>query len=110
MRIDDNLTASTYLRPAQTEGVRNEPAGPGGGSRPGSTGGEDSVALSSLGSEIARALSQDSPEEITRISEAREAVRSGSLNQEIGEVADALIEAALSSTGLESALSRPAAQ
>ena len=109
MKIDDNLTASTYLRPTQTEGVRNEPAGPGSRNRTGSTGGEDSVALSSLGSEIARGLSQDSPAEITRISEAREAVQSGRINTEASELADSLIDAALTETSFDSGLSRPSA-
>ncbi len=100
MKIDDNLTASTYLRPAQTEAVRNEPSGPGGGkSEPG--GAEDSVALSSLSSEIARVLTQDSPEEITKVSEAREAVASGSIQAEASELADALIDSALTETSFE---------
>lgn len=110
MKIDDNLTASTYLRPTQTEGVRNEPAGPGSRTQTDSGGGEDSVALSSLGSEIARILSQDSPEEITRVSQAREAVQSGQINAEAGELADSLIDAALTETSFESALSRPTAE
>jgi anti-sigma28 factor (negative regulator of flagellin synthesis) len=109
VKIDDNLTASTYLRPTQTEGVRNEPPSPGGRGRAGSAGGEDSVAISSLGAEIARGLSQDSPEEITRISEAREAVQSGRINTEASELADSLIDAALTETSFESGLSRPAA-
>ena len=48
MRIDDNLTASTYLRPAQTERVQTEPLGqpPGGRSEDRTQG--DSVSLSSL--------------------------------------------------------------
>jgi len=109
VKIDDNLTASTYLRPAQTDGVRNDPAAPDSRDRASSRGGEDSVALSSLSSEIARALSQDSPEEITRVSAAREAVESGSIHSEASELADSLIDAALSETSVESSLSRPTA-
>lgn len=105
MKIDDNLTASAHLRPTQTEGVRNEPSAPGGRERTGSSAGEDSVALSSLGSEIARNLSQESPAEITRVSEAREAVASGSINAETAEVADSLIDAALTETSFEGSFS-----
>ncbi len=109
MKIDDNLTASTYLRPNQTEAVRNEPAPPGGG-RTSPEGEKDSVALSSLGSEIARVLSQDSPEEITKVSAAREAVESGSILSDASELADSLIDAALTETSFQTALSSAPSQ
>ena len=104
MRIDDNLTASTYLRPAQTERVQTEPLGqpPGGRSEDRTQG--DSVSLSSLSSEITRTLSETSPEEITRIEQAREAVRSGQLTADPGELADSLISASLADGGGYSSL------
>lgn len=107
MKIDDNLTSSTYLRPSQTESVRNEPTAPSG-DRPDPGGAKDSVALSSLGSEIARVLSQDSPEEITKVSAAREAVESGQILSEASELADALIDAALTETSFQTSPASPA--
>ncbi|MBI1358337.1 MAG: flagellar biosynthesis anti-sigma factor FlgM [Acidobacteria bacterium] len=99
MKIDDNLTASTYLRPAQTERVQNEPTAPPSGGRRTEQGENDSVSLSSLSSEISRALSEPSPEEITRVEQAREAVQTGQLTADPGATADSLINAAIADTG-----------
>ncbi len=97
MTIDDNLGPSTDVRSSgvgraqdveQQQSTREKAA----------LSREDSASLSALGTELARAIATDSPDEISRVSQLEEAVKSGNFSVPSGEVAEALIASALEET------------
>ncbi len=97
MRVDDNFTSSTDLRSLQVE--RSPETQPERKNR--SSGAErtgDSANLSALGVEISRALATDSPSEISRVERTQEAVAANNFSVPAGEVADSLIDSALTET------------
>ena len=78
----------------------------GRGTEPGQT---DSVSLSSLGTELARSLATESPTELRRVDEVRQAVNNGSLNASSQETATRLVDEALrNDLGERSGIVRPA--
>lgn len=100
MRVDDSFSASSDLRSLQIERTPETQTGPPSRSgRLDRTG--DSASLSALGADISRALAEDSPQEITRVERAQEAVAAGGLNDSSSEIADALIDDALFGTSFE---------
>ncbi len=100
MRVEDTFAASTDIRSGQINRA-NDPRlqpqqrvkrdGPG----------SDAVELSSIGSEVARQLASESPQEITRVEETRQAVLAGNFNVPAAELADSIIDGALSETALD---------
>jgi hypothetical protein len=82
-----------------------QPEGARGRGRPGHSHG-DSVSLSSLGSQVARALGEPSTEEIVRLEQAQRAERVGGLDVSDEELADALIAGALRDTTLDAEIAR----
>ena len=99
MRVDDNFNASSDLRSLQVERTAEAPQNRQ--SRPANldrTG--DSAGLSALGVEVSRALAGDSPQEIARVERTQEAVAAGNFQEPAGEIADALIDSALSDAAL----------
>ena len=100
MRVDDNFTASSDLRSLQVErSPETQLERQNQQSKQERTG--DSVSLSSVGTEISRALAGDSPQEISRVERAQEAVAAGSLNVSSEELADSLIDSALTETSFD---------
>jgi anti-sigma28 factor (negative regulator of flagellin synthesis) len=67
----------------------------------------DSVSLSSLGTELARSLATESPQEVRRVEELQQAVNSGTLNGASQDTAVRLIDEALHG---EPAAARPGVQ
>jgi anti-sigma28 factor (negative regulator of flagellin synthesis) len=57
--------------------------------------GSDSVSLSSLGSELARSLATESPQEVHRVDELQQAVNNGALRASNEETAARVVDEAL---------------
>ena len=103
MRIDDTLSPSLDPRSVQLDRsaeVRSDQRGRGRSGGPEA----DSVDLSSLGASLARALSEQSPTEIARVEQLREAVSTGRLDVSDEQIADALIDATVRDGLLEAEL------
>jgi anti-sigma28 factor (negative regulator of flagellin synthesis) len=66
----------------------------------------DRVSVSSLGSQIARALNEPSTDEVARVEQAQRAERAGALDVSNEQLADALIEGALRDTSLDAEIAR----
>ena len=66
--------------------------------------GEDSAAISPLTQQLAQALSEDSPEEVARVEQTQEAVRTGNFNVPANEVADSLIGDAVAGAAVDARL------
>ena len=109
MRIDDNFAASSDLRSLEVE--RAQPTAPlerqGGRGRSDAFG--DSVSLSALTADIARALEEESPEEVARVDKAQQAFLNGTLEESPEATAEALIGAAVEDTAIEQALTAQSA-
>ncbi len=98
--IDDSFATSGGLRstqvgrpqePQQEVQARQRPAGPR----------EDSASLSSLGTELARALANEPPDVVNRVEQLQEAVATGNFSVPAEEVAGAVINDALQGDGLQ---------
>jgi len=100
MKIDDNFAASSDVRSTQVGQTEQIERDQQARERPAEAR-SDSVSLSSLGSELARSISTESPAEISRIDRLQESVNSGTLAAPAQEVAGRVIEDALGGTALE---------
>jgi len=107
LRIDDSFSASSDLRSLQIE--RTQETSPEQSRRQGAPGREDSVSLSGLASELARAISEESPEEISRVDRAQQAVAANNFSVPAEETADRILDAAVSDAQVDSELSALAA-
>lgn len=106
MRIEDSANVATDLRSVQLDRTQ-EPQQESQRARDRSQQSQDdSVSLSSLGSQLARALEQPSAEEVSRVDEAQRAERSGGLDVSDEELADAVIQGAVADTSLDSEIAR----
>ncbi len=101
MRIQDNFAPTSDPRSNQVQSPR-EVAAPGlerGGRSEKSS---DTVGLSALGARLTRALSNEPPELVAKIEQLEKAVTNGTFSAPPGEVASAVIDAALAEgAGLE---------
>jgi len=100
MKIDDNFAASSDLRSTQVGQTEQIERDQQARERPAEAR-SDSVSLSSLGSELARSIANESPAEISRIDRLQEAVNSGTLSAPPEQVAGRVIDDALGGTALE---------
>jgi anti-sigma28 factor (negative regulator of flagellin synthesis) len=66
----------------------------------------DRVSVSSLGSQIARALNEPSTDEVARVEQAQRAERAGGLDVSNEQLAEALIAGALRDTSLDAEIAR----
>lgn len=106
MRIEDSANVSTDLRSVQLDRTQetqseNQRAR---GRQPQQQ--DDSVAVSSLGTQLARALERPGAEEVSRVQEAQRAERAGGLDVSDEQVADSLIRGALADTSLDAEIAR----
>jgi len=101
MRIDDNFAASSDLvRSTQldrTQQVENERAG----QRRDGFAPTDTASLSSLSTQVTRALSAESPEQVQTLERLQESVNNGTLNVPSDQVARAVVAASLAERGNE---------
>jgi hypothetical protein len=107
LRIDDSFSASSDLRSLQVERTQDTPLEQG--RQRAEQGRQDSVALSGLGAELARGISEESPEEITRVDQARQAVAANNFSAPAEETADRILDAAVADAQVDSALQAHAA-
>ena len=106
MRIEDTANVATDLRSVQldrtqetqTEGQRARDRGAGQQ--------DDNVAVSSLGTQLARALEQPGAEEVARVEEAQRTEQAGGLDVSDEQLADALIQGAVADTSLDAEIAR----
>jgi flagellar biosynthesis anti-sigma factor FlgM len=97
--LGDNLAPSSDVRSSQD--VRPEQAEQAQQTRAerrergAESGQSDSVSLSSLGTELARSLATESPEEVRRVDELQQAVSNGTLTASNQETATRLVDEAL---------------
>ena len=95
IRIDDSFAASSDLRSGQV-GRPQQEIQQGTQARQQSTESPgDSASLSSLGTELARALANEPPDVVNRIDQLQQAVASGNFSAPAEEVASAVIDDAL---------------
>ena len=106
MRVEDTFSASTDIRSGQVNRTQDPQLEPQQRVKRGG-GGSDAVDVSALGSEIAKQLAVDDPQEITRVEETRQAVLAGNFNVPVLELADSIIDGALSETLLDLLLDPP---
>jgi flagellar biosynthesis anti-sigma factor FlgM len=90
-----DVRSSQDVRAGQVE--QTQQAQEGRPSRSREPGEGDSVSLSSLGSELARSLATESPEEVRRVDELQQAVTNGTLEASSRDIASRVIEDALQS-------------
>lgn len=103
MKID-NYTSSTELHSGQVEKAQQiENQRPGRAGRSGAA--VDSAAISPLAQQIAERLQVDSPESVARVAEARKLYQTNGFAVPSPELADALIQGAVSDTALLAELS-----
>lgn len=107
MRVDDSFSASSDLRSLQIE--RTQETSLEQGRRSGAPEREDSVSLSSLSTELARGISEESPAEISRVDRAQQAVAANNFSVPAEETADRILDAAVSDAVVDSELSAQAA-
>lgn len=109
MRIDDNFAASSDLRSLEVDRSQatQSPERQGGGGRADAAG--DQVALSGLTADIARALNEETPEEVARVDETQQALLNGTLEEAPEATAEALIGAALEDTQIDRQLTAQSA-
>ncbi len=101
MKIDDSFSPSSDLRSTQvgrTPEVQQQQE-----ARQKTESRDDSVNLSPLGAELARAIANDPPDVVNRIEQIEQAVNNGTFTVSSEEVAQALVESALQETQLENA-------
>lgn len=106
MRIEDSANLSTDARSVQLDRTQETQQD---GQRARARGGRqqnDSVSVSSLGSQLARAIEQPGAEEVTRVEQAQRAEQSGGLDVSDEQLADSLIQGALADTSLDAEIAR----
>ncbi|MDA1315377.1 MAG: flagellar biosynthesis anti-sigma factor FlgM [Acidobacteria bacterium] len=100
MKIDDSFAASNDVRSTQvgrTPEVEQQQK-----TRQQRTATQtDSASLSQLGTELARALENDSPDVVSKIEQLEKAVQSGTFKSSASSVAQSLIDDALQGTALD---------
>ena len=106
MRIEDSGSVSTDTRSVQLDRAHEAQAEQARGRGRSREPQGDSVSLSSLGSQVARALSEPGPEEVARVEQAQRAEQSGALDVSDEQLADALINGAVRDTSLDSEIAR----
>ena len=108
MKID-NFTPSTDLQSThidktqQTENARFERIGK-------TSAAQDSASISSLAQQISQVLETESPERVARVAEAQQLYQSGGFNVPAADVADSLIQSAVTDTALFAQVSGPSAE
>jgi len=104
MRIDDSFSSSNDLRGlGQVDRTQDSQAQQKIRQQSSRTT-EDSVSLSALGSQVAQAISDDSPEEIAAVDAAQEVFNAGNFSAPSSEVAESLITESLIDTQVEQQL------
>jgi flagellar biosynthesis anti-sigma factor FlgM len=97
--LGDNLAPSSDVRSSQDvrSGQVEQTQQPGveRRERGGDSGQTDSVSLSSLGTELARSLATEGPEEVRRVDELRQAVNDGTVTASSQDTAARLVDEAL---------------
>ena len=104
MKIDDSFAASSDLRSTQV-GRTPEVQQQQEARQKQTESRDDSVNLSPLGAELARAIANDPPDVVNQIEQLEQAVNNGTFTASAEEVAQALVESALQDTQLENAQS-----
>ncbi len=102
MKIDDSFSASSDLRSTQV-GRTPEVQQQQEARQKQTESRDDSVNLSPLGAELARAIANDPPDVVNRIEQIEQAVNSGTFTVSSEEVAQSLVESALQDTQFENA-------
>ena len=102
MKIDDSFSPSSDLRSTQV-GRTPEVQQQQEARQKQTESRDDSVNLSPLGAELARAIANDPPDVVNRIEQIEQAVNNGTFTVSSEEVAQALVESALQETQLENA-------
>jgi anti-sigma28 factor (negative regulator of flagellin synthesis) len=106
MRIDDSASVQSDPRSVQLDRTHEtQQEGARGRGRSGQPQG-DSVNVSSLGSQVARALNEPNAEEVTRVEQAQRAEQTGGLDVSDEQLADALINGAVRDTSLDAEIAR----
>ncbi|MEZ5363020.1 MAG: hypothetical protein R2748_11945 [Bryobacterales bacterium] len=106
MRIEDSASVSADLRSVQLDRTQETQSDGARGRDRARQGQGDSVNVSSLGSQIARALEQPSTDEVSRVEQAQRAEASGDSKVSDEQLADALIQGAVRDTSLDSEIAR----
>ena len=109
MRVDDTFAASSDIRSGhvgRTQEVQQDQRQRVRAPAPG----EDSVSVSSLASQLSEGLTTDSPAEVARVEETRQAVQAGNFNVPAEQLADSLIDSALSGQAEDQRLGSAAGQ
>jgi anti-sigma28 factor (negative regulator of flagellin synthesis) len=106
MRIEDSGRVAADLRSVQLDRTQETQAEEARGRERSRESDRDTVSLSSLGSQVARSLSEPSSEEISRVQQAQRAEQTGGLDVSDEQLADALINGAIRDTSLDSEIAR----
>jgi len=106
VRIEDTANVATDLRSVQLDRTQEAQPESRRAREQGTPQESDSVAVSPLGAQLARAIEQPGPEEISRVEQAQRAEQSGGLDVSDEQLADALIQGALADTSLDAEIAR----
>ncbi len=106
MRIEDSASVSTDLRQVQLDRTQETQTEAQRARERAPETEDDSVSVSSLGAQLARAIEQPGAEEISRVEQAQRAEQSGALDVSDEQLADSLIEGAVADTSLDSEIAR----